>query len=70
MKPSFGEPSNKFQNAKTKRGGFLKMEELIDTNLNLDYFIDKPLTFVGQIMSWQLCSFYLGWNLQDRIYVD
>jgi hypothetical protein len=46
------------------------MEELVDTNLNLDSFIDKPLTFVGQIMSCQLCSFYLGWNLQDQIYVD
>jgi hypothetical protein len=55
---------------KLKREGFLKMEELPDTNLNLDSFTDKPLTFVGQIMSWQVCSFYLGWNLQDQIYVD
>jgi hypothetical protein len=55
---------------KTKREGFLKMQELLNTNLNLGSFTDKPLTFVGQIMSWQLCSFYLGWNLQDQIYVD
>jgi len=36
------------------------MEELLNTNLNLDSFIDKPLIFVGQIMSWQFVPFIGG----------